>query len=316
MKVRIFDANCRMEITSGYGLMSLQLSAALESFGHEVCFYPDDGKGEDVVLWIRPPHYLGTKDFNPEKKNVIYTMHEKETFEGWKSDWPDLLNKCLAVIVPTQWNKGIFEKNGVKVPIYVVPLGINSKDFHGYKTYRFSIMTLHDALGKDTSRENWKDTLQAYYETFTGFHNKEVELTIKSYNINYDGLNTYKQSLIGKTVADKVPDVNIIDLELTPGALNKLYSKHWLFVKNANREGWCLPLWEAITCGVDVAFTNLPVFEEVKIGTRFETGDIKALKDIFLDKFKYWQRSKNFINLYKWTVCARKVEEILKNVQV
>lgn len=312
MIIRIKDANRRLSATSGYGLMAHHISIRLKNMGHEIRFNQEGPDGEDIVFWIRPPHYLGGADFDPNKKNVIYTMHELETFDGWKANWPQLLNKATHIIVPTEWNKQVFIKNGVTQPITVIPLGVNPKDFHGAKSYEFTIMTLHDALGKDGSRENWKDTVKAYYDAFYGNHNQEVRMTIKSYNIDYEKFINYRNSLVAGKDAALVPDIDIVETELIAEDLNKLYSKHWLFVKNANREGWCLPVWEALSAGVPIAYTDLPVFSDLEgKGFKFQVGNVDALRDIFLDQFRHWRKSRGFINQFKWDVCSKKVEEVL-----
>jgi len=312
MVIRIYDAGQRNSPKSGYGLMAQKISACLEELGHTVKFFPYDGK-EDVVLWIRPPHYIKYPEFNPKKKNVFFTMHELETFDGWKSDWPELLNKCDAVITPTEWNKSVFRKNGVKVPIYVVPLGVDQKIFHGDKDYNFSILTLHDSLGKTTSRENWQETLVAYCEAFRDKNWAEVNLTIKSYNIDYLNYRRYLQELKKKYGDGFIETINIVDIDLTQRDLNKLYAKHWLFVKNANREGWSLPLLQAMSCGMDVAFSNLKVFEWTEgYKKAFRFDGVSGLTEVLLDRFKHWKRHRSYINQFKWQKITEEVANVLK----
>lgn len=315
MKIRIIDADTRLSLRSGYGLMSKQIADNLSRLGHEVCFLPDDGSGEDIMFWIRPPHYVKQPEFDPSKKNVFYTMHESDTFEGWKSDWPELLNRCTAVITPTAWNKEVFEKRGVVVPIYVIPLGVNRKDFHGAKTDAFSIMTLHDALGADSSRESWKDTIKAYYSAFSGQHHEEVLLTIKSYNINRESYRKFLKSLGGDESAN--PPIDIIEIDLTKDSLNELYSKHWLFIKNANREGWSLPLLEAMAADLPVLYSDIPVLSwasEYSNGESFLPGDTARLSELMQAEFRKWKKKKGFVSKYSWKNCAKQVEEVLKAV--
>ena len=317
MKMRIFDAGRRTNVTGGYSLHSHQTGVNLEALGHEIVHFPDDQRGEDVVLWIRPPHYVMYPEFNHEKINVFFTMHETETFEGNKKDWCELLNKCDAVICPTKWNKKVFEKGGVTVPIYVVPLGVNPKDFHGGKTFHFSVLTLHEGLGLNGSREDWKNTLTAYYKAFYGNHNKEVLLNIKSWSVNYANYHDFMERLKRNKDISKCPPVNVIDLELLTPDLNKLYAKHWLFVKNATREGWCLPLWEAISAGTKVAYANLPVYENLvglKDKRSFRLGDTEDLRDIFLDNFRQWKKEKGFVTKYSWRNSAKKTAKVLDEV--
>lgn len=317
MKIRIFDANRRGNLKGGYAIHANQTAENLKALGHDVVFFPDDNSGEDVVLWIRPPHYVLYPEFNNMKTNVFFTMHEKETFEGHKKDWCELLNRCKAVITPTLWNKKIFENNGVVVPIYVCPLGVNPKDFHGAKTFHFSVLTLHEGLGLDGSRENWKETLRAWYDAFYANHSSEVLLNIKSWSVNYQNFYAELSKLQKGKDIKKCPPVNVIDLTVSPQDLNDLYAQHWLFLKNANREGWCLPLWEAISAGLRIAYAELPVYENLvdyKDKTTFKLGDTKALTNIFLDEFRNWKKSKGFVTKYSWRNTTKQLEGILAQI--
>jgi glycosyltransferase involved in cell wall biosynthesis len=314
VRVRIYDADQRHRI-SGYGVISKNLGSHLARF-HEVSYFPDSqGQGQDVVLWLRPPHYVKYAEFQPENVNVFYTMHETETFTGWKADWPDLLNRCDAIITPTEWNRQVFQDNGVTVPIHVVPLGIDSKVFHGAKYYEFSILCVHEALGRDGSRENWGDTLAAYHQAFYGHHAHDILMTIKSWNVDTQRFQKYLDSLRAGKDLSMLPAVRLIDLTLPTEAMNDLYAKHHLFVKHGNREGWAYPLWEAIAAGLRVAYASLPVFDGLiprRFGRPFPLGDVEALKAVMLSEFNLWRKRKMFINEYSWKRIAPRVAEVLE----
>ena len=49
---------------------------------------------------------------------VAHTVWEHEQLQP---HWPDLLNRCDGVIVPTEWNAEAFRAAGVTAPIGVVP---------------------------------------------------------------------------------------------------------------------------------------------------------------------------------------------------
>jgi len=314
MKIRIFDAGQRNQVKSGYGLIALKISQLLESFGHDVSFFPRTANEiEDVALWIRPPHYIKYPEFKDSKKNVFFTMHESETFTDWKKDWPELLNKCDAVIVPTRWNKKVFIKAGViKPPIYIVPLGVDYKVFTGAKTNEFSILTLHDALGSNNSREDWRTTIKAYYEAFSG--KQSVLLTIKSWNIKrydyYTFLDEIKQP--------QTPPIDIVEVDFAnEQSLNNLYAKHWLFVKNAKREGFSLPLLEAVSCDLPVLYTDIPALDWVKDYKKarsFKLGKKEQLKDCFNQAYKQYKYIKKFVHKFSWNKCAERVENVLKSI--
>jgi hypothetical protein len=302
-------------------MIARALTHNLAGLGHEVCSFPRRKHDtEDIALWIRPPHYVKYKPFRRKGViNVFYTMHETETFTGWKANWPRLLNWCHAIITPTEWNKQVFLDNGVTSPIHVVPLGVNAKDFHGRRSYEFSILTVHDALGSKSSRENWLDTLTAYHRAFYGQEQyaHDVLLTIKSWNVRNAEFERALNGLRDVQDVDLLPSVRVVELDLPVHAMNDLYGRHWLFVKNANREGWGLPLWEALAADCRVAYTDLPLWRGLvpeRYGHSFPLGDVDALTEIMLDEFRHWKKKKGWINSFSWNMCAKKVEEVLYGV--
>jgi glycosyltransferase involved in cell wall biosynthesis len=65
---------------------------------------------------------------NPFGYNIFYTMMETETLSPM---FADTCNRYAdAIFTPTNWNKKVFEKGGIKKPIHVVPLGINPELYH------------------------------------------------------------------------------------------------------------------------------------------------------------------------------------------
>jgi len=334
MKIKIKDAGRHLAVTTGYGQMSAQIGRHLNALGHDVYYdfiaEPNDKDLAEIVrkqfkhtpdtiyLWIRPPHYVKNKDFNENHLNIFYTMHESEKFEGWKEDWPKLLNKCRAVIFPTQWNKKIFSNAGVKVPIYVLPLGVDPKIFCGSKTGEFSILSVHEALGKDGSREKWKDSVSAYMEVFKDVSH-EVSFTIKSWNTDTVGFYKHVGDVareIGRNFID-LPKFNLIEAELLPQDMNILYAKHWVFLKNASKDDWGLPVHEAMTAGVDILCSDLPPMREFlceKQTRWFGCGDIKKLKEELWRYYKLWRKWKSYVNSFSWKVNVKKLEKILGEV--
>jgi len=108
--------------------------------------------------------------------------------------------------------------------------------------------------------------------------------------------------------------VEIIDVDLDVKALNNLYARHWLFVKNANREGWSLPLIEAMATGMSVAYSDLPVFDwakDYKKGHIFKAGDSDSLADIFKSEFKQWKKEKGWVEAFSWKHCVDQLEKVL-----
>ena len=273
----------RLQPTSGYGKFARQLKSlyALD---------PVYAKEEDkpvVNLWVAPPYARKL----PRGHNAIYTMHELDTLPDSKKDWVDNLNQYDLIIVPSDWNKQNFIKFGVKQPIEVVPMGVNTKIFNFHKTPYFSILTMHDNFGRVSSRENWLETLITYIRVFGDM--KNVVLFIKTWNYRKGSLQE-NMRLISKELKihkNLMPNVEIIDKKMTEEELYELYSRMWLFIKNANREGWSLPLNEALASGTHCLYRKLPSLDWATVyenGYPFTT--VKELANLLYINYKRYAK--------------------------
>lgn len=335
MKIKIKDANRHLATMTGYGQISIYVAKALHKLKHDVYYdfitgctdelldqlarKPFEHTPDTIYLWIRPPHYIKNEDFNPEHINIFYTMHETETFEGWKADWPQLLNKCAAVVVPSQWNKEVFASRGVAIPIYVVPLAVPTKTFHGIKTTQFSILSVHEGLGKRGSRENWWDSIETYLSTFCGDNHNDMVYWIKTWNADIPEFHNDVERFIAYEQLDRatLPPYQVWEVELLPEDMSHLYGTAWLFLKNANREGWSLPIHEAMACGTRILASDIPPFREFvypPLVDYFELGNRKMLGRHLRAQFKCWQQWKAHVNRYKPDRVVKELEGALEEV--
>lgn len=267
----------RIEITSGYG-----------KFGRELERLLPTTKQGDIRLWISPPYEREL----PKGFNAIFTMHELNTLPETKKDWVSNLNKYDLILVPTSWNRSVFYKSGVKKPIEVVPLGVDISIYSppGYDC--FLMMTMHDNFGRDSSRENWRDTLETYIKYFKGIN--DCNLVIKTWNYRVGALeaaiNEISKGLnIHKSL---IPSIAIFDEKLTDSDLSNYISSYVsLFIKNANRDGWSMPLNEAVACGVDVIFSDIPGLQWAKpYGDTFKNKE--EMGALMLTKYIQWKKKK------------------------
>lgn len=324
MKILIYDAGRRKDIETGYGVVAFQFGERLKGHGNEVFYFDERNHPADIDLWlwIRPPHYVKYKEFDPENVNVFYTMHEHEALQGWKAGWPRLLNKCDAVITPTEWNKEVWANNGVTVPIHVVPMGVDSKIFRGCRTYEFSLLSVFEGLGVDGSREYWREDIEAYFDVFHDNHHLEVSYTIKSWTTDWGGYQRFLRKLMGAKKYDplRLPTVNVIEHKLIPVGMNALYAKHWAFLKNSRGEGWCLPAIEAMATGMRIISRPLPtmVYLTEKNCDFFDTPD--ELREMIWENWRRYRKWKLHINQWHWkkAVCDlhKALEEILEHAKV
>lgn len=229
---------------------------------------------------------------------VGFTMHELEYLQEGKEDWPTILNRLDLVLTPTEWNRTVWERLGVTTPIEVVPLGIDPDNYFpsGGETCRF--LAVHEALGYDDSREDWRGTLVAYYAAFRA--TDHVLLQIKTWKWDPAGFELARAQAAITAGADEPPPVEVIDAILPHAQMRALYAGAALFIKNANREGWSLPCTEAAACATPIAATRIePLTSHLPLPTRwFERGDPAALADVLRSRHREFEARRSLATKY------------------
>ncbi len=166
----------------------------------------------------------------------VYTMYESTRIPKL---YVDVLNMYKCVATPTKWNAEVFKESGVKVPIAVVPLGVDTT------TYRPGSKPKNDVcvfgagayLGPSQRRKNFPALINAWVAAFRGI--KDVRLHLKT------------------MPNDPVPDFNDSRITLfkefmQPYELAEWYRGLNAFISTSRCEGWNLMAHEAMACGVPV----------------------------------------------------------------
>ena len=277
MRIWVSDGDRRLQEGNGYGQISATISRGLIELGHEVQF--QQFPGVELVLFICPP---GRIKFGRAAVSAAITMHELDHLPEEKRDWPEILNRIDLVITPTEWNREVWEREGVRTPIAIVPLGIDPELYFPVTGRRCTFLSVHENLGGDTSRESWRETLRAYYSAFTG--EDHVRLMIKTWKWKPERFEQVRRETLAELGVDpaSAPVIEVIDEVLPAERLRDLYQRAWLFLKNANREGWSMPCSEAVACGTPVAATRIqPLLSHLPEETRwFEQGDVAGLEAV------------------------------------
>jgi hypothetical protein len=289
VKILLSDGDRRLALASGYGRLAAGLDKGLPHFGHTVIYGLEPGI--DVCLYTCPPSSM-----KPEKipfPTAAFTMHELEHLPPKKAGWVDVLNRLDLVITPTEWNAEAWRRFGVRTPIAVVPLGVDLDDYHLPKTREFTVLTVHENLGSESSRENWEDTLTAFFGAFRA--GEPARLLVKTWKWKPQQFEKSVERLsrkLGIEAHDR-PVVQILDADLPPQEMRSLYQQSWLFLKNANREGWGLPATEAVACGATIAASRIePLLSHLPEDTYwFNVGDVTGLSAIMRSAYSSYEHT-------------------------
>jgi glycosyltransferase involved in cell wall biosynthesis len=288
MRIWVSDGDRRLQEGNGYGQVSAAVSRGLIELGHEVQF--QEFPGMELALFICPP---GKIKLGRQVRTAAITMHELDHLPDSKREWAEILNRLDLVITPTDWNREVWGRAGVTTPITVIPLGIDPELYYPATGRRCTFLCVHENLGGATSREDWRDTLRAYLRAFAG--EDDVRLRIKTWKWKPAEFEAAREQTLEELRSEAVrasgeldprepaaPEIEVIDGVLSAEEMRGLYQQAWLFLKNANREGWSMPCTEALACGTPVAATRIePLLSHLPEDTRwFEPGDVRELQSI------------------------------------
>ncbi|MDO3679960.1 glycosyltransferase family 4 protein [Paenibacillus ehimensis] len=177
-------------------------------------------------------------------------------------NWFPNLNRFDAVFVPSRHNKAALLRSGVKVPIYIVPHGVNTKQFAPQNKKlpvrgtagRFVFVSVFGFQ----HRKNPEALLRAYWEEFGP--SEKVALVIKTNG--YDARETerwIKHQISGykkRLGLRKTAPVILISSRIPEHRLKGLYTLASAFVLPTRGEGVGLPFLESLASGVPVIATG------------------------------------------------------------
>lgn len=170
--------------------------------------------------------------------------------------WINIMNQMHAIITASEFNKRVFEANGVKTPIYKIPHCFDPAMFNNQVTPRgrYDKFTFV-AIGTWKDRKNWSSLIKGFYDAFVD--NDNVCLLIKT-----DKPNLLQQSVqhIKKTSEWRTKKTAPIYAELTNKCqfedIPHMMKKGDVYVCPSLGEGFGLGGLHAMACNIPVLTTR------------------------------------------------------------
>ncbi|SHF57900.1 Glycosyltransferase involved in cell wall bisynthesis [Desulfacinum infernum DSM 9756] len=211
--------------------------------------------------------HLPAYAFCPDEKalyNIGRTVFETDRIPP---PWVEACNRMDEIWVPTAFNVETFRRSGVRVPVHVVPQGIDSEFFRpglrplsipGRRGFAFL------SVFEWTHRKGWDLLLKAWAEAFSP--NEDVCLILRTYPINALDSGNVEQIIqgwidrflrrdLGKSPRDVAPII-VLGTQIPAHAMPRLYASADAFVLPSRGEGWGRPYMEAMACGLPVIGTR------------------------------------------------------------
>ena len=188
---------------------------------------------------------------NDGKYKIGYTMLETT---GIPKEWVKQCNMMDEVWVPSHFNEKTFRDSGVKVPIHVIPLGVDpsyySPNIVSYKNHdKYTFLSVFE-WGERKAPEI---LLKGFSKAFKNTDN--VVLICKV--INNDGGINIDEEIRKLNLPKNGPEIIFLyNTKFADYEMSTLYRSTDCFVIPTRGEGWGMPILEAMACGLPVIATN------------------------------------------------------------
>ena len=265
---------------------------------------------------------------------IAYSMFESSAIPQL---WVDILNKYYdIVVVPDQWLVDVYKSSGVKIPIFVLPLGIIiDDDYLKYEHKKNKVFTF-GMTGSLLNRKNHIKLMRAFLQNFKG--NQDVRLKI------HGRFGAYKDHITSEYRKLRAPKNIDIITGIYP---QEEYKKFMLgldcYVFISKGEGFSITPREMIACGKPCILTNntahkticqsglvYPVKAEIKENANYEVfgnknigyyydckeDDVaKAMLDVYKNYNKHLEKVKqgrDWVRQYTWDNLKNKYLSLIK----
>ncbi|MFL6198293.1 MAG: glycosyltransferase [Thermoanaerobaculia bacterium] len=271
-----------LNFPSGYAMSSREILRALEQEGVRTIYRYVYGAGSpfpvpepensgdyrlNVIAQREPPAHptvavvYGQGDVfqrNRGRYKVGYTMLE---VDGFPEEWVRQANQMDEVWVPSEFNRQGFLAAGLKRPVHVMQLGVDTNYFHpGLQAHPNPMgeLVFLSIFEWGERKEPWL-LLRAFNETFSA--DEPVRLLCKVMNRD-PGLGV-KQEIRKLGLKESGGRISyLFNLEFPHYQLGSLYRSADCFVAVSRGEGWNMPLMEAMACGLPAIATDWGAHQE------------------------------------------------------
>jgi glycosyltransferase involved in cell wall biosynthesis len=252
---------------SGLGIASreyvraLRQQGVLTTDGAEWSRTPQISNKHKVLIYHHSPDTLNIREARKHYKTIIINTVWETT--RIPNRWRSTINQADAVCVPSFHNKWAMLNSGIRIPIFIVPHGVNTHIYTPQQkklpskkmNVRFNFISVFGFQ----HRKNPEALLRAYWEEFSSTDNVLLIIKTNGYSPSENEhwirsrIQDYKASL---NIRKSTAPIQIIARHLTSNSLRSIYAQGHAFVLPTRGEGVGLPFLESMASGIPVITTG------------------------------------------------------------
>lgn len=325
MKSILFQGN--FEKLSSFTIINRRLVAGLRESGYKVEVFPTDSYQKSRVSRIFPDVYIFhgyPYDYKsaPGRFNIFILGYEYSSIKKEDKILITRLNNYFDLVcVPSTFVKQVLIKNGLRIPIEILPWGVDKEEFNPLvKPARLptSKSFIFINAGGANERKGTDILLKAYTEEFSS--EDDVSLVIKAFG--YDHLKPWMKNVMNQTIMNRANAPEVIYIHKDDKNIAGYLAASNAGVFPYRGEGFGLPILECIASGKPVIVTQgtgpmdfcttknakfIPAKNTIYKNREQLLPSLKELKSLMRDSFekgplgdKESNRISNGINKFNW----------------
>jgi len=223
----------------------------------------------DVVIVHATPEFLPAVE-HLVPAGIPLVIHTVWELDRLQTHWPELLNRCDAVVVPSHWNAATFRAGGVTAPILVVPHahsgGLDPPDPAWLEPVSPpDELMLHTIADWIPRKAPWR-TLEAYARAFGPEQGTRLVMRTCAAVASWaplpeDGRPAHLRGLTSWNIATLMhrhapaPPLHIITKALSFEQIAGMHARSGCWISLPHAEGWDLGCFDAAVAGCPVITT-------------------------------------------------------------
>lgn len=253
----------------GYGAAAVNILKSLADLDIKIAWTPIGNPHLTIPIHSEVQQWINNQDsFDPNAPSIL-VWHENQlmlrpgkgecfALSFWELDtFNDRrihhLNSVDHIICPTTWAKTILDKNNIKTPSTIIPLGVDTNLFQPSPaqkkddTFRFLVM------GKFELRKNHHHLPEIFNTAFTPDDNVEFWLSCNNVFITPEEDLEWKNYFLSTKLGDKIKFLPQVPTDIE---LAKIMQSCDCGISISSAEGFDMPLFYMMACGLQIICTN------------------------------------------------------------
>lgn len=215
---------------------------------------------DTLLLHLVPEYALRWKRLEPDKRLVLYTTWETDLLPR---HWRFFLELADLVLVPSTWNKEVFDRAGLRVPVEVLPhIAVEARTPEGpppVRIERDDFVFL--AIDSWITRKRLRSLIACFLDTFSA--KDPVTLVVKTDARSYERSSAMPWS--ASTAAEvralcrrhrDPARISLLTKALPEDDILRLYDRADCFISLSSAEGWGMGPFDAAAFGTPVIATG------------------------------------------------------------